>query len=104
MRPGTVSVSALDGFLLSTPGEVVSGIQAIYAIIKFQKEPPCRFVKESAGRFSIQEISMNTNVNDCSVIVLLRQLVEAGYCTQKEATRIAARIARQTGADINLPI
>ena len=43
VRPGTVSVSALDGFLLSVPGEVVSGIQASISIIKFQKEPPCRF-------------------------------------------------------------
>lgn len=47
---------------------------------------------------------MNANVNFCGVIQLLRQLVERGHCTKKEATRIAARIARQTGVDIILPI
>ncbi len=47
---------------------------------------------------------MSIYANYCSTIMLLRQLVEAGYCTHKEATRVAARIAKQTGADINLPI
>ena len=47
---------------------------------------------------------MSVNANYCGAILLLRQLVEAGYCTHKEATRIAVRIARQTGAGINLPI
>ena len=51
MRPGTVSVSALDDLRSSVPGEVVSGIQANIKLIKFQKEPPCRFAKASAGRF-----------------------------------------------------
>ena len=45
---------------------------------------------------------MNTNVNYCGVIILLRQLVASGYCTKKEAGRIAARIAKQTGVDIIL--
>ena len=47
---------------------------------------------------------MSVNANYCGAILLLRQLVEAGHCTEKEAARIAARIARQTGAGINLPI
>ena len=47
---------------------------------------------------------MSVIANYCSAIFLLRQLVKAGYCTQKEASRIAKRIARQIGADINLPI
>ena len=47
---------------------------------------------------------MNANVNYCSVIILLRQLAAAGYCTKKEANRIAARIARKTGADLILSI
>ena len=34
----------------------------------------------------------------CGVVLLLRQLVEAGHCTSKEAARIAARIARQSRA------
>lgn len=37
-----------------------------------------------------------------SVIILLRQLVAAGHCTKKEANRIAARIAKKTGADLIL--
>ena len=47
---------------------------------------------------------MNANVNYCSVIILLRQLVTAGHCTKKEANRIAARIAKKTGADLILSI
>ena len=47
---------------------------------------------------------MSVNANYCGTGLLLRQLVRDGYCTKNEATRIAARIARQTGADINLPI
>lgn len=47
---------------------------------------------------------MSKIANYCGTILLLRQLVEGGYCTQKEAARIAALIARQTGVDINLPI
>ena len=47
---------------------------------------------------------MNANVNYCSVIILLRQLVAAGHCTKKEANRIDARIARKTGADLILSI
>ena len=47
---------------------------------------------------------MNANVNYCGVILLLRKLVASGYCTKKEASRIAVRIAKQTGADIILSI
>lgn len=47
---------------------------------------------------------MNVNVNYCGVIILLRKLVAAGHCTKKEAHRIAARIARQTGVDIILSV
>lgn len=47
---------------------------------------------------------MNANVNFCGVIQLLRQLVERGHCTKVEATRIAAGIARQTGADLIVSI
>ena len=51
------------------------------------------------GGFCVLENNMSANVNYCGVIILLRQLVKAGYCTKKEANRIAARIAKQTGAD-----
>ena len=47
---------------------------------------------------------MSVNANYCGAILLLRQLVETGHCTEKEATRIAALIARQTGVNIKLPI
>ena len=47
---------------------------------------------------------MSVNANYCGIVLLLRQLVKDGYCTENEATRIAALIARQTGADIKLPI
>jgi len=47
---------------------------------------------------------MSKNADYCGVIFLLRQLVEAGHCTKKEATRIAALIARQTGSEVILPI
>ena len=47
---------------------------------------------------------MNANINYCGVIILLRKLVASGHCTKKEANRIAARIAKQTGADIILSI
>ena len=47
---------------------------------------------------------MNANVNYCSVIILLRQLVDAGNCMKKDSSRIAARIAKKTGADLILSI
>ncbi|MDO5545643.1 MAG: hypothetical protein Q4F81_07460 [Eubacteriales bacterium] len=47
---------------------------------------------------------MNANVNYYGVIIPLRQLVAAGHCTKKEAGRIAARIAKKTGADLILSI
>lgn len=47
---------------------------------------------------------MNANVDFCGVVFLLRQLVEKGYCTLKEANGIAARIAQQTGAEAVLSL
>ena len=47
---------------------------------------------------------MSTNVDFCGVVFLLKALVEAGYCTMKEANRIAARIGEQTGAGIILSL
>ena len=47
---------------------------------------------------------MNANIDYCGVIQLLRQLVEREHCTKAEATRIAARIAVKTGAEIILSI
>ena len=87
------------------PGEVVSGIQAfVSSQSNFRREPPYCAKMDSAGRLFIWENKMNANVNYCGVIILLRKLVESGHCTKKEAGRIAARIAKQTGADIILSI
>lgn len=43
---------------------------------------------------------MSVNASYCGMILLLRQLVAEGYCTKKEAKRIADRIAGKTGADV----
>ena len=88
---------------LPSSGEVVSGIQAICSI-KFQKGAALAVSEMDAAGRLFKENPMNANVNYCSVIILLRQLVAAGHCTKKEANRIAARIARKTGADLILSI
>ena len=89
---------------LPGPGEVVSGIQAIYfqSQISEGSRPAVPSWKRQGGFEKVKH--MNVNVNYCGVILLLRKLVESGHCTKKEAGRIAARIAKQTGADIILSI
>ncbi len=42
----------------------------------------------------------NKDVDYCGIIILLRQLIEAGHCTQSEGQKIAARIA--VAYDINI--
>lgn len=42
----------------------------------------------------------NANVDYCGIIILLRQLVQCDKCTEKEARRIAARIAVQYAVDV----
>jgi hypothetical protein len=59
---------------------------------------------DQQGGFLYTGDNMSVNVNYCGVILLLRQLVEAGNCTVNEANRIAARIAKQTGAEIILSV
>lgn len=46
----------------------------------------------------------NANVDYCGIIILLRQLVQCGKCTEKEARRIAARIAVQYVVDVIIPL
>ena len=87
---------------LPLSGEVVSEYRQ-YVQSNFRREPPCCIKMDAAGRL-FKEKLMNANVNYCSVIILLRQLVAAGHCTKKEANRIAARIAKKTGADLILSI
>ena len=87
---------------LPSPGEVVSEYRQ-YVQSNFRRVPPCCIKMDTTGRL-FKENSMNANVNYCGVIILLRQLVTAGHCTKKEANRIAARIAKKTGADMILSI
>ena len=54
--------------------------------------------------FSYWGVYMNPNVDFCGVIQLLRQLVERGYCTANEATKIAARIAVHNKVDIIISV
>ena len=42
----------------------------------------------------------NANIDYCGVIRILRHLGVKGICTEKEARKIADRIAAQYGADI----
>lgn len=44
----------------------------------------------------------NVDVDYCSIINLLRQLVTDGICTEQEAKKIAARIAAQLHTTIIL--
>jgi hypothetical protein len=44
--------------------------------------------------------AQNVNLDYCGVVILLRHLVQCGCCTQKEAKKIASRIAAQHGVDI----
>lgn len=46
----------------------------------------------------------NVDVDYCGIVQLLRHLVAGGICTRREAKKIAARIAAQTGASIFLPL
>lgn len=42
---------------------------------------------------------MNTNIDYCGVLNLLRQLVAVGACTNTEAKQIARKVARNLGVD-----
>jgi hypothetical protein len=47
---------------------------------------------------------INVNADYCGIIVLLRQLIKSGACSEMEAKKIAKRIAVQDGVDIILNI
>ena len=40
----------------------------------------------------------------CGIVIMLRQLVESGVLSRKEAGKVSARIAVQLGADIIFPL
>lgn len=52
----------------------------------------------------MQPVTQNPipNIDYCGVVNLLRCLTEKSICTEKEAKRIAARVARNIGADVIL--
>ena len=43
-------------------------------------------------------------IDYCGIIILLRQLVQAGKCSRAEAKNIAHRIAAQSGATLIFPL
>lgn len=44
----------------------------------------------------------NANIDFCGIVNLLQYLVAHGHCTEKEARKIAERIAERIGSDIIL--
>lgn len=46
--------------------------------------------------------AQNENIDYCGIIILLRHLIQNGNCTEKEAKKIASRIAVQYGITIIL--
>ena len=50
--------------------------------------------------FQKRRNNMNTRIDYCGVIVLLRGLMEQGLFTRNEAEKIARRIAAETRADL----
>jgi len=40
------------------------------------------------------------NLDYCGIVILLRQLIDEGGCTEAEARRVAQRIAAQNDVDI----
>lgn len=44
------------------------------------------------------------NLDYCGVVILLRQLVRIGKCSEGGTAKIAARIAVEIGADIIFPL
>lgn len=50
------------------------------------------------------EAASHNNLDYCGIVFMLRRLVAAQVCTEKEAKNIAARIAADMGADIHFPL
>jgi hypothetical protein len=59
---------------------------------------------ELRRRYNMRFQNANVNLDYCGTVILLRHLVQDNICTQKEAKKIALRIAAQTGVDIIFPI
>lgn len=50
------------------------------------------------------EKAVNINLDYCGIVFMLRRLAAAQACTEKEARKVAARIAAEMGADIHFPL
>lgn len=46
--------------------------------------------------------TQNVNIDYCGIVIMLRHLVKTGLVTEKEARKIAARIATENHVDIIL--
>jgi hypothetical protein len=44
--------------------------------------------------------NQNVDVDYCGVVYLLRELIRSGVCSQREAKRIADRIAKQLSVSV----
>ncbi len=49
-------------------------------------------------------IIQSKEIDYCGIIILLRQLVQAGKCSHAEAKNIAQRIAAQSGTALIFPL
>lgn len=50
------------------------------------------------------EAAPHNNLDYCGIVFMLRRLVVAQVCTEKEARNIAARIAADMDTDIHFPL
>lgn len=48
--------------------------------------------------------NQNVDIDYCGIVNLLRELIRSGVCSQREAKRIADRIAKQLSVSIIIPL
>lgn len=93
-------LSALEWISVhSVPGEVVSNTGK-HKQSNFRRGRSAHFCESGCrAAFYIMENEMNGNamVDFYGILNLLRQLIGKGHLSKREAERIAARIAKQTG-------
>jgi hypothetical protein len=67
---------------------------------RFSISDPCVCeIKADPRKEFIMDVKY-VNLDYCGIVMLLRQLIQNGTVTMREAKKIAARIAAQCGADI----
>ena len=62
----------------------------------------CGIKTKSGRRFPM--FIQSKEIDYCGIIILLRQLVQAGKCSRAEAKNIAQRIAAQSGTTLIFPL